>query len=256
MRSASTIALVCALSAVAAADDGYGTQFLRMVRTSKKACADKDDVVDTHVSWFLNFRSPAPPPLTSDHSPTLPARFAARFQVSYRTSDGKETNALSFKIELDGTHEWKIVKHHENMKIKRRCMLHFYHVAKHYISYVCASMTGQMIIPPKINPLVSVNWKSLTDASKSMSLIPNPHLVGSRYKYTPVQTMPVPGCSVGHSAARAHHRAAHHAASLRRRRHVTSAAGAGAKGHDDDYTAGSAATTAPVAADDDDDERR
>jgi hypothetical protein len=44
-----TVLLACACAAVARAGDGYGTQFLRMVRTSKKACADKDDVVDTHV---------------------------------------------------------------------------------------------------------------------------------------------------------------------------------------------------------------
>jgi hypothetical protein len=175
-------------------------------------------------------------------------------QVSYRSSDGQETNALSFKIELDGTNEWKIVKHHENLKVKRRCMLHFYHVAKHYISYVCASMTGQMIIPPKINPLVSVNWKARTSASKSLSLIPNPHLVGSRYKYTPVQTLTVPGCSVGHHEAHAFHKAAHQAASLRRRRHVTSAAGAKGKAvaQDDDYTDTSKNAANPAAADDDD----
>ena len=48
MRSVSVL-LACVCTAVARAGDGYGTQFLRMVRTSKKACADKDDVVDTHV---------------------------------------------------------------------------------------------------------------------------------------------------------------------------------------------------------------
>eukprot|EP00937_MAST-01D_sp_MAST-1D-sp2_P001724 g1724.t1 len=71
------------------------------------------------------------------------------------TINNKKSNALSFKIELDGSKEWEIVKHHENKALKRKCMLHFYHVAKHYISYVYDT--------------------------KSLSLIPNPHLKGSDY---------------------------------------------------------------------------
>ena len=217
---AAALIFLCGVSVSTAATSTPARQELRLVRTSKKACADKDDVVRTH--------------------------------VSYKTTNGGKANALSFKIELDGNKEWKIVKHHEDINLKRKCMLHFYHVAKHYISYVCASMTGQLIVPPVINQIVVVFFKARTSELKSLSLIPNPHLVGTAFKYTPAQTMSMPGCSTSKRKARQIHVSRVHAAASRRRRGKTSAvARVNDSGDDDDD---GAQTTGKVKVADDDDD--
>jgi hypothetical protein len=132
-------------------------------------------------------------------------------EIAYDTSDFDMATAISFKL------QWKkdvfeIVESRDTAKLKSCSLRYFdnqYHNEFEYISFLCASMTGQNVIPPKISKVMTATLRaksSLRAGQATVALIANPGLPGSGYKYVASAPLTVdvnPTCSPEQINARA-----------------------------------------------------
>jgi hypothetical protein len=109
-------------------------------------------------------------------------------KVAYETSNFDMATAISFKLQWN-KEVFEIVEKTDTAKLKSCSLRYFdnqFHNEFEYISFLCASMTGQNVIPPKISKVMTATLRAkanLRPGHATISLIANPGLPGSGFKY-------------------------------------------------------------------------
>ena len=131
-------------------------------------------------------------------------------EIAYDTSDFDMATAISFKLQWN-KEVFEIVESRDTAKLKSCSLRYFdsqFHNEFEYISFLCASMTGQNVIPPKISKVMTATLRaksSLRAGHATVALIANPGLPGSGYKYLASAPLTVdvnPTCSQEQISAR------------------------------------------------------
>ena len=109
--------------------------------------------------------------------------------VSYDTSDFETATAVSFKVQWN-KEQFEVADMKDTAKIKSCGLRYFdtqFHEEYQYISFLCASMMGQDVVPPKIGKMMTARLKTLPNVHEgeaTIAVIANPGLPGSGYTYS------------------------------------------------------------------------